>query len=700
MTAWHARTNAQSGILPGRWERISMRPRTTYVHGEGDTGLEALEPRSLLSILPLDLDQTLPIAQGTYTQLYKDMIAIDLDGDGAKELIAHDPVNSQLVAFSVAGAAGHQTLAQYGPLQFDTAGVSLASSTFLYSGRFNDDGLDDLIVATSDGTFALLLNDSAANGAGAFRRADTLFVPLASRSPRGTVGDFDGDGIDELLVRAHGDALRYRIQNERFQLVGLISGYTIYGEIVAADLNADGADDMVMIAGVSGGPSGTTQILLMRSFRDQYGVTVGATTTTIPATDGFFSDIAVADINGDQRPDVLAVTAVYDNSRSRFQAVAFTQTPRFRFKAATVLSDIPTNEVLPRFEPDDRTYGVGYNAFTTVSFIYAGDADGDGDGDLVFGEAYNSQSYRLTSEYDASWVVTLSNLGTGFAPTQARYYTSSFSSANFTYFAFDLDTSDASPVPVILSNFGNTLRYGFPVDASPTSTEILPEVRIIQGLRSSGTSDVADGDQIGFSITAQHPLAGLGRTVVRARFFIDTNNSGTYELGQDVLLGNDVNPADGWSFSTRAHNAWSASPFKVSVMLKDNLGVWGAASHTTGMYKVSLPPTLTRLAVEGSTQTVPTLTTGQTFSFRAINVRPGSPADRVERVFLVVDRNQNGIVDNADLTAAVFQRPVRGQPWRVSAKVLASWGHGQVTLLAVPYSAVRGTAVAFNVNIV
>lgn len=677
-----------------------MKTRKACNRGVSGAVLETLERRELLSILPLDLDQSVPIAGGSYFQQYKDLAAIDLEGDGIKELIVPDPVNAQIAVFSVADVAGRRALARSGPLRFDASGASLASSVRLYGGRFNNDGLDDLIVATSDGTFLLLLNDSVANGAGAFRRADTLLAPLAANSTKGTVGDFDGDGTDELLVRSYGDALRYSIQNDRFQLAGLISGHQIRGEIIAADLNADGADDITMIAGVPGAPFANTQIVVMRSFRDRNGVIVAATTSTLAAGDGDFSDVAVADINADGLPDVLAVTTVTTNSRYRIQAVAFTQNQRSRFTAATVLSDIPTNEVQPRFEPEMRAYGLGYNAYITVSFVVTGDADGDGDVDLVLGASYDSQSYRLTSEFDATWMVTISNLGSGFAPTQARYFQAVPSSSGFNYFAFDLDTTDANPAPVVLTDFGSSLRYGFPVDASPTSTELTPEVRIIQALRSNVVANVADGAQIGFPVIAQHPLAGLGRTIIRARFFIDSNGSGAYELGQDVLLGNDVNPVDGWSFSTRARSAWSASAFKVSVMLKDNLGIWGEASQTFGTYKVSLPPTLTRLAIEGSTQTVPTLTTGQALIFRAINVRPGSPGDRVRNVIIIIDRNNNGVIDGNDLTAASMSRPAPGQPWRIAARVLASWGRGQVTFLAAPIGAVRGVPIAFTVNIV
>lgn len=117
------------------------------------------------------------------------------------------------------------------------------------TGDFNGDGIFDLaLTESSSATVAVLIGA----GDGTFRRAETLSVGTQPVSV--LVADFDGDGFLDLVVPSagsddlshfsgHGDGTFSPAQ--RTPLPAAVSIYG--GGIAAADLNADGRQDLVMV---------------------------------------------------------------------------------------------------------------------------------------------------------------------------------------------------------------------------------------------------------------------------------------------------------------------------------------------------------------------------------------------------------------------------------------------------------------------
>ena len=117
------------------------------------------------------------------------------------------------------------------------------------TGDFNGDGIFDLaLTESSSATVAVLIGV----GDGTFRRVETL--PVGAQPVSVLVADFDGDGVLDLVVPSagsddlsqfsgHGDGTFSPAQRTPLPATVSVSG----GGIAAADLNADGRQDLVMV---------------------------------------------------------------------------------------------------------------------------------------------------------------------------------------------------------------------------------------------------------------------------------------------------------------------------------------------------------------------------------------------------------------------------------------------------------------------
>ena len=261
------------------------------------------------------------------------------------------------------------------------------------TGDFNGDGKPDLVVANAgDGTVSILLNTGGGTFGGQKRYPAGAGGSVA-------VGDFNGDGIPDLVVGgANGFGTGYAILigngNGSFQ-PAVIYNVGSVGEIAVGDFNGDGRLDLALLIG------GTVSIALGKgdgAFQSPVAFPAGGTYPTYVVTGDFNLDgkldlaiadnatvsillgrgdgsfgppvpeavtgslaLAVADVNGDGIPDIIAAGTTTVN--------------------ATGSVSVLLGRAGGGFWP-----AVNLNVPGAPQSVAIADVDGDGNLDLVVGE--------------------------------------------------------------------------------------------------------------------------------------------------------------------------------------------------------------------------------------------------------------------------------------------------------------------------
>jgi hypothetical protein len=277
----------------------------------------------------------------------------DVDGDGFDDVVVGAPAHA-----SVAGFAGRSYLFLgpfTGPRNAAQADARFSATTFGDNLGFSVAGAGDI---DADGFDDLLLGARSHDGAGIqagrvylFRgpvsgnrtdaQADATisgraFDELGRAVARG--GDLNGDGIDDLLVGAPLSSVGASSAGEAHVFFGPISGHlsvtqadaSIAGvtfnellgtSLAAGDLDGDGHDDMIV--GAPRPPlngTGTGRVYIR--FGPVAGVHSAATSDVVfvgeSANDEFGSSVALGDVNGDARLDlVVGASQFFTNSSGK-----------------------------------------------------------------------------------------------------------------------------------------------------------------------------------------------------------------------------------------------------------------------------------------------------------------------------------------------------------------------------------------------
>lgn len=308
-----------------------------------------------------------------------------------------------------------------GRLQF-SADEAITSAAL---GDFNSDGVADLLVsqASKDGLILVL---SSRNTFGAKR-----YAPTGSQ-PRGVAaGDFDGDGLGDAAVAQYGTNSLRVLPGDGSGLLPMDRQVTVATAaqplaLAAADLNGDKRTDLVVLC-----DSGAKVEAVLTSV-DQGSLRLD--NKSGPALPAAGRALAVADLNGDSRPDVVALSSggkltvlltQADGTLNKGQEFDGPTDPRDLSlgdlngdgKADLVVASGTDGKVAAFRGGGDGTFDVAgrvnYTVGTRPVSVLAVDLDGDGRVEVVTANAGSDDLSVLRNQGDGTLVAQPMKLVTG-----------------------------------------------------------------------------------------------------------------------------------------------------------------------------------------------------------------------------------------------------------------------------------------------
>jgi len=287
--------------------------------------------------------------------------AADLNGDGLIDLVVTNQQSASVSVLLNTTSAG-ATTPTFAAQQSFTVGTNPTSVAIA---DLDGDGKPDLIVTNaSSGTISILRNTTAP-GATTPTFAEQQTLATGSYPFSVAALDIDGDGKIDLAVANVGSSTVSVLRNSTaagaatltFDKQASLSTGIEPAWLAVADFNGDGKPDLVAAAYIGN----LASILLNTTapgsttltFADQQILVTGAGPVSVVA----------ADLNGDGRPDAAVV-----NSLSILSTISL----------SVFLNETAAGAALPSFT-DQQTFGTGLGAAS----VAAADVDGDGKPDLI-----------------------------------------------------------------------------------------------------------------------------------------------------------------------------------------------------------------------------------------------------------------------------------------------------------------------------
>ena len=288
----------------------------------------------------------LDFAVGTYPQ---GSVATDLDGDGRPDIVVINWASASMSVLRNLSTGGLLTTNSFAPaLNFATPGGPVQ----IVAADLDGDGKFDLVIAnnqsTSDSALSIFRNTSTP---GSISFAPRLDLAAADNTEECiAVADIDGDGKQDLIVGSYfsSNFSVYRnigspgsITASSFAApVTFPAGGPIHQSGIAlGDIDGDGKPDIAIVDQNSG------LLYIYRNLSTPGTFTASSLATPVTFTAGFNSaSIAIADLNGDGKPDVF-ISNTYGNNATIWENASSTNgnppppTP-------PIISSEPTNQTV------------------------------------------------------------------------------------------------------------------------------------------------------------------------------------------------------------------------------------------------------------------------------------------------------------------------------------------------------------------
>ena len=320
----------------------------------------------------------------------------DLNGDGKPDLVVVDTEINTISVLLNNTPAGSTAASFATPQNFSAAGGPTLEADCVATGDINGDGKPDVVFGyLGQSDVSVMLNTTAPGAAAAGLAAPQQFA-IGGSCRSVVVADLNGDGKPDIITTNEGANVTVLLNTTppgaataSFVRQDFAAGSFPYYAAVA-DVNGDGKPDLIVVNAADN----TVSVLLNTT-------APGATTLSFAPQQTFATGsapvwVAVADVNGDGEPDLIVVNSAGDGTGNTISVLLNTTAP-----GATTASFAP-----------QQTFVVGASGINVHSVAVA-DINGDGKPDLIV-SAINGNTATVLLNTTAPGATTAS-----FAPPQA-----------------------------------------------------------------------------------------------------------------------------------------------------------------------------------------------------------------------------------------------------------------------------------------
>ena len=276
-------------------------------------------------------------------------------------------------------------------------------------GDLDDDGVVDAVVAESGSVTILFLNSDGTERSRATISPSAVGGTGSFGDGVSALGDFDGDGVEDLVVGDRGDSSgRGAVYLVFLNTDGTVKGSAKIGEgaggfsgglginqgfgidVDAGDIDGDGVVDLIVGAGSLGSVTGKAYVVLLNSdgtVKSDQEISTGVGGFMGPVTGSFagaeFGERVafVGDATEDGLPDVLIGQRFADDSVASNTGTAWLLSLNADGTVATEIRLTPTENVPPGSVDDSASGNFG------LGVAGIGDFDGNGVPDMAIGQS-------------------------------------------------------------------------------------------------------------------------------------------------------------------------------------------------------------------------------------------------------------------------------------------------------------------------